>query len=841
MKKDSLDRFFKVIALLLMVVILADCNKREPYNNSEPEPEPIDPVEPKEMVITGEVSSISAFSATMSGTVNLTSDMKDFKFGILVSEKEDARINEGIDLESKELSSQNSFSVTTDRLKPDTQYYFKAYLHTGGLYRYGEIKSFKTSAFELSVITQKETDVTSRNVTLNGKVTVDNEFSSATEVGFRYANSQEDLTSGKDKYTKGEKGENGIFSKSLEGLTPETTYFYRACATYNNLEVFGEIRSFTTDKEEVPAPQELIITLEATSVTAVTATLVGEAHPTSELGSVLLGFLVSDNAEPDRSNSTDYPVMEMGKQNQFKANINNLIPKTRYYYKAYIQYGGLYHYGETLSFETSEALKLTTGAASDITHESAKLNGSVTILYDYPSAPLVTGFIYSRYPESVADEVLDLDEPPTDFHAIVCDRNADGSFSGKAEDLSPNSLYYYRPYAFYLDDSYGEFGEIKTFKTLEMTGLQEVSDWSITYGGRKNLTNSDGSVSVGEAFSFKYTGSNYFFVRTVTTKEINETYNGDIKSLFEKEASNLADRAKNEGTSITQLTGVFDKGTTSTYFDLLFHNNYIAFMIEITKEGTVTGNYAKTPCNVVEETPSGGFLRWLGRWKISDGSSSFYVDISSCEANYLYYVNGWETGAGISYQMNGSEDWFFARYQKEDGMLYFYGQDIESYYDSDFKSNADKVFAGEYIYNGNTYLDVEGVDNLYDIAHSKVKDGVVTLIPESFSLEDGATVSYSLMRYFEYVYNTQKWYHYNSSGIPIFTNKTVTMSPVSSSSQLSSFKAPAMHNRTRTRSLHVLQDKGSVRKGKALYQYKNPNSHSGMRLPCPTSVSSTAR
>ena len=166
--------------------------------------------------------------------------------------------------------------------------------------------------------------------------------------------------------------------------------------------------------------------------------------------------------------------------------------------------------------------------------------------------------------------------------------------------------------------------------------------------------------------------------------------------------------------------------------------------------------------------------------------------------------------------MNGSEDWFYARYRKEDGMLYFYGQDIESYYDSDFKSNADKVFAGEYIYNGNTYLDVEGVDNMYDIAHSKVKDGVVTLIPESFSLEDGTTVSYSLMRYFEYVYNTQRWYHYNSSGIPIFTNKTVTMSPVGSSSQLSSFKAPAMHNRTRTRSLHVLQDKGSVRKGKAM-------------------------
>ena len=119
MKKNFWDRSLKVIAPLLIGIILAGCDKREKY--PEPEPEPIDPVEPKEMVITGEVSSISAFSATMSGTVNLTSDMKDFKFGILVSEKEDARINEGIDLESKELSSQNSFSVTTDRLKPDTQ------------------------------------------------------------------------------------------------------------------------------------------------------------------------------------------------------------------------------------------------------------------------------------------------------------------------------------------------------------------------------------------------------------------------------------------------------------------------------------------------------------------------------------------------------------------------------------------------------------------------------------------------------------------------------------------------------------------------------------------------
>ena len=814
MRNNSLDRSFKVITLFLTGVILAGCNK--PEEKPEPDPEPNTPPEPKELVITGDVSSISAFSATLSGTLNLANAMRDYKFGILVSEKEDARINEGLDLESKELSSQNKFSVTTDRLKPDTKYFFKAYLYVDGIYRYGEVKSFKTSSFEISVVTQKETDVATRTVTLHGKVSVDEEFASATDVGFRYADSEEDLTAGKDKYTKGNLGENGVFSKSLEGLKPETTYYYRACASYNNLEVFGGIRSFTTDKEETPEPQEFIITLDATQISAFTAILVGEAHPTPEMGTVVLGFILSDKADPDRNNSMDYPVTEMDKQNQFKAHIDNLLPKTHYYYKAYIQYGGLYHYGDTKTFETPEALTVTTEPASDITHESARLNGSVTILSDYISAPLITGFIYSLYPESLTEEAMNLDVPPTDFHAIVCDRNADGSFGGKTEELSPNSLYYYRAFAFYQDGFYGELGEVKTFKSLEKPGLNEVSDWSIIYDGRTDVTNSDGSVSRVEAFRFNYTGDNYFFVRTVTPTEINQSYNGDIKSFFENEANYLASRAKSQGVSVSRLTGVFDKSVKSTVYDLLIHDKYIAFMIEITDDGTATGNYTKIAIDVMEESPSSGFLRWLGQWKISDGKTSFIVDISSCEANYLYYVHGWETGSGVSVQMNGSEDWFFARYRKDDGMISFYGQDIESFYDTDFNATAYKVFAGEYIHNGISYIDVEGVDYLYDIAHSKVKDGVFTLIPESFEVWDGTTVTYNLMRYYEYVSNNQKWYHYNSSGIPVFTDQTVSMTRVNSPSAPTPFKAPATRKRLKTRGLHVHQDKGEARKGRNL-------------------------
>ena len=229
MKTNLISRAFRTSFVILLGILAAGCDK--PAEQTVPEEGQ------KEAVITGEASSISAFSATFSGTVNPTHEMGEIRFGVLVSEKEDAGHDGSIDLSSKELNSQNQFMVTTDRLKPDTQYYFKAYIYYGGAYRYGKVKSFKTASFDFSVITQKETDVTSRSVTFNGKISIDKEYASKLEVGFHYATSEADLTSGKDKYTKGEKGGNDTFSKSLGDLKPATTYYYRASAIYDEYEV----------------------------------------------------------------------------------------------------------------------------------------------------------------------------------------------------------------------------------------------------------------------------------------------------------------------------------------------------------------------------------------------------------------------------------------------------------------------------------------------------------------------------------------------------------------------------------------------------------------------------
>lgn len=812
MKTDIFHRTLGSLVVLLAGALLIGCNRPEEQNIPDPVPDPVDP-EPKEWVITGDASSVSAFSATLSGTVNPVGEPGTFQFGVLVSEKEDVDRDESMDLSSKELGSQNQFKVKTDRLKPETRYYFKAYVLYGGVYRYGEVKSFMTSPFDMSVITQKETDVTSRAVTFHGKVSVEKEYAASIEVGFRYATREEDLTSGKDKYTQGEKEEKDAFSKTLDGLKPATTYYYRASATLNDFEVFGEIRSFTTDEEAVPPQEEAIVTIDATDIDSFGVTLVGEAHPTSEMGEVLLGFLISEQEEPDRNNGMDYSTRELDKQNQFKVKVNQLRPETRYYYMAYILYGGIYHYGSILSFETPASLSVTTGSASDITFASAVLSGSATVLTEYPEADLRVGFVYSIFPESLSDESLDGDVLPADFHAVFCDRGADGSFSGTADGLTPNCLYYYRAFAGYDDDSYSKCGEVRTFTSLENPALQEISNWQISYDGRVNHQESDGTVYPLEAFHFKYTGDDYFFISVVTPEAVNYSYDGDIKMFFENQAGLFVSRAKNLGVSVPELSGIFDKSGTSTYFDILIHGNYSAYLIEITEDGTATGRYAKCPCIIVEESPTEGFRRWIGRWRISDGSSSLFIDVTSCEANYLYYVNGWETGSGVSTQMNSSEDWFFARYRREDGTISFYGQDIESFYDKEAGSNADKSFAGRYFVDGSPYIDVEGIDHWYDISHTVIKASSITLVPESFVLNNGTTATYESMRYFEYLYSEQLWYPYNESGVPVFTGRTVSMSGVNTSSAPHAPRAAVPRELTKTRMvLRVHQDKGAPRK-----------------------------
>ena len=332
--------------------------------------------------------------------------------------------------------------------------------------------------------------------------------------------------------------------------------------------------------------------------------------------------------------------------------------------------------------------------------------------------------------------------------------------------------------------------------------LTERTDWRIKYLGRADYTEEDGSVSRVEEFSFNYTGSGYFIVRAYTADDMASFYDNDIKSMIKGEVEYEVSLAENEGIEFYENTNsVFNADTKTVFFDLIIHGDYTAYLIEINKDGKPTYNYAKSVINVEEESPSEGFLQWIGSWHVTDGSVGYDIVVSSCEANYLYYVDGWETGDAVQEQMTQERDWIFARYRSQDSNLSFYGQYLMSYEEGGLQDSqgnnvwVDQMFVGTYLTassDKNGEVDAEGAYSGYDIAHTvRQVNGQVILEPERFTFDNGFEAVYHSMRYSRFCYDEENWLHYNDTGVPTFTNHTMVMEP------LPGTKASIVHRRTK--------------------------------------------
>lgn len=305
----------------------------------------------------------------------------------------------------------------------------------------------------------------------------------------------------------------------------------------------------------------------------------------------------------------------------------------------------------------------------------------------------------------------------------------------------------------------------------EEVKIEENPDWTVTYLGRNDFEEADGSVSRVEEFRFKYTGSNRFIVRSIKEGVLQNDYNGSLKEFFTTEAKAVVDAAGNG--NWYDNNGVFDNTQTNIVaFDLLFHGNYTTYMIELNAKGGITGKYAKTSHQVEEEAAVANYTRWIGKWHVADAYAAYDITISPVENNYFYIVDGWETGPSVSEQMNMDEDWIYARYNKDNGNLYFYGQFILAYKDDNL-GDVDEMFVGTFI-NGTAgeTVDGEGADYQLNIAYAKQTGDKFTIEPEVLVFDDGAfSAPIKTMRYTRYVYKYQddpskRWSHYNIGGVP---------------------------------------------------------------------------
>ncbi len=167
-----------------------------------------------------------------------------------------------------------------------------------------------------TVATLTATGVTHEVATLNGTVTAGSEAISAQ--GFMYK-----ATAAADWTTVAATGE--TMSATINGLTAETAYEYKAFATTASGTVEGAVVNFTT--LAAPATQPTVVTLEATEVTHEAATLNGTIAAGSEAISAQ-GFMYK------ATSSADWTTVA-AEGTAITATISGLTPETEYEYKAF--------------------------------------------------------------------------------------------------------------------------------------------------------------------------------------------------------------------------------------------------------------------------------------------------------------------------------------------------------------------------------------------------------------------------------------------------------------------------------------------------------------------------
>ena len=216
-------------------------------------------------------------------------------------------------------ASGTTMTATVNGLSAETEYQFKAFATTASGTVEGAAMSFTTTATPVTqpaVATLTATGVTHEVATLNGTVTTGSEAISAQ--GFMYK-----ATAAADWTTVAATGE--TMSASINGLTAETAYEYKAFATTASGTVEGAVVNFTT--LAAPATQPTVVTLEATEVTHEAATLNGTIAAGSE-AITAQGFMYKATTAADWTTVA-------AEGTAITATINGLTPETEYEYKAF--------------------------------------------------------------------------------------------------------------------------------------------------------------------------------------------------------------------------------------------------------------------------------------------------------------------------------------------------------------------------------------------------------------------------------------------------------------------------------------------------------------------------
>jgi uncharacterized protein (TIGR02145 family) len=323
-----------------------------------------------------------------------------------------------------------SFTSLITDLDPDTKYYVKAYATNSVGTAYGNQVDFTTTAIVIPTVTT--TTVSSPGLTSavsGGAITSDGNGSiSAKGVCWSTSANPTPLLT-----TKTDEGAGtASFSSNLTGLSPSTTYYYRAYATNQVGTGYGTELTFTTPALATP-------TITTTPVTSPTLTsAVSGGTITTDGGASVTAKGICWSTSPTPTVGLTTKTDEGPGIASFSSTMTNLTAGTTYYVRAYATNSVGTGYGDAVQFSTSPVEKPTVETVivetSTITQTSAISGG--TISADGGGAITAKGVCWST------------SQAPTVALATKTDQGGGiTSFSSNIINLTAGTTYYYRAYA----------------------------------------------------------------------------------------------------------------------------------------------------------------------------------------------------------------------------------------------------------------------------------------------------------------------------------------------------------------------------------------------------------
>ncbi len=373
-------------------------------------------------VTTNEASGVTADSAALNGTLHSLGSAPTVDVSFQYSTTSGMYSNETT---PQTLSAAADFQAALSGLSAATTYYYRA-KGDGGIHGidYGTEHVFTTGRVPPSVVTGNATNLTTNSAALNGNLTA---LGTATTVNVSF---QYGITQGgpyPNSSTTQARTATDAFQINLTALSPRTTYYYRAKADGGTSGTdYGAEASFMTGS--FPPYVE---TLPATGTTDHASTLNGKLHFLGSATTANVYFVygtVEGGPYPDSTTK-----QAMTATGDFQAALSGLTPGTTYYYRAKGD-GGIYGIsaGAEMAFTTSKIPpSVTTNAATNVTSDSATLNGNLDALGD--AATDNVSFQWGTqhggpYIHSTPQQAM----------------TATGIFQAVLTDLEGNSTYYFR-------------------------------------------------------------------------------------------------------------------------------------------------------------------------------------------------------------------------------------------------------------------------------------------------------------------------------------------------------------------------------------------------------------